>query len=272
MTFLEKIIQTKKAEVSERLQERPVSLLEQSVDFGLPGISLTAHLCEKQGSGIIAEFKRRSPSRGAINESVTVKEVTRGYVKAGAIGLSVLTDTPYFGGSSADLHEARRNNMVPILRKDFIIDEYQVFEAKAIGADVILLIAECLSAKAIKQLAKRAHDLGLQVLLEMHSDSQLDKICPEVDVIGINNRDLHRFETNLETSFRMIEAIPKNRCCISESGITRPEEALALQEAGFKGFLMGTRFMNTEEPALACAEFIQQLDQLTAGKLQTQKP
>ncbi|MCB0704617.1 MAG: indole-3-glycerol phosphate synthase TrpC [Saprospiraceae bacterium] len=258
MTFLEKIIQHKQQEVAERKRTHPVSVLEKMPHFNLPSISLSSHLCEHKGS-VIAEFKRRSPSQGAINDKVSLKDVTRAYVDAGAIALSVLTDIRFFGGSNADLQEARCYNMCPILRKDFVVDEYQLLEAKAIGADVVLLIAECLSAKALADLSKRARALGLEVLLELHSASQLDKIPPDIDVLGINNRDLHSFRVDLDTSYQLIEAIPKTLCCISESGIQRPEEAIGLRNAGFKGFLMGTHFMSQPDPGVACAEFIHAL-------------
>ncbi len=259
MTYLEKIVAHKKIEVEKQKQLQPISELEKSTYFDLPSISLSNYLCESQGSGVIAEFKRKSPSQGIINERVNLESVTRSYIKAGAVGLSILTDQQFFGGSNNDLLEARRYNLCPILRKDFVIDEYQIVEAKSIGADVILLIAECLSAKAISKLAKTARSLGLEVLLEMHSKSQLDKVIPEVNVIGVNNRNLKTFEVNLETSFQMIEAIPKSQCCISESGITNPVEASDLKAAGYCGYLMGTHFMSKADPGLACAEFINQI-------------
>jgi len=190
MTILDKIVAHKRIEIAERKIHTPISALEKMTWFERKPFSLTSFLLNPEKSGIIAEFKRRSPSKGDINPRVNVKDVTTGYFNAGVSGLSVLTDTHFFGGTSEDLMEARRNNSCPILRKDFIVDEYQLFEAKAIGGDVILLIAECLEAVEVKKLAGRAKSLGLEVLMEVHSKPQLEKITPDIDIVGVNNRNL----------------------------------------------------------------------------------
>lgn len=259
MTILDKIVAHKKKEVAERKEWRPVSVLEKMALFDRTPFSMTSFLLNPEKSGIIAEFKRRSPSKGDINPKVNVKEVTTGYFKAGVSGLSVLTDTHFFGGTSEDLMEARQLNACPILRKDFIIAEYQLFEAKAIGADVILLIAECLEAAEVSKLAARAKSLGLEVLMEVHSKPQLEKITPDIDIVGVNNRNLKNFTVSIQTSIDLYADIPDQVLKISESGISNPQAILELKKAGFQGFLIGEHFMVADDPGKKCRDFIQQI-------------
>lgn len=258
MNILEKIIEHKKTEVASAKASTPVAELEKRPFFSREALSLRASLGDPDRAGIIAEFKRRSPSRGVINDKASVVEVTKGYAEAGAACLSVLTDRQFFGGASADL-EAARVNMLPILRKDFIIDEYQLLEARAIGADVILLIAACLKPAEVKRLAGFAASLGLEVLLEIHSEEELDHICDATHVVGVNNRDLRTFTVDVERSIRLSEQIPKDKLLIAESGINRVETIWHMRDAGFQGFLVGEHFMKEQDPAIAFASFVQQL-------------
>ncbi len=262
MNILEKIIAHKQEEVQNRKNLYPIKLLEKSIYYETPVVSMTKYLHRSDKSGIIAEFKRRSPSKGAINPYATVEQVSIGYMQAGASGLSVLTDEHFFGGKSTDLTEARKYNFCPILRKDFIIDEYQIVEAKSIGADTILLIAECLEKDRLQQLAKTAQNLGLEVLMEVHSEAQLDKLCNEVNIVGVNNRNLEDFTVSLDTSLGLADKIPGEFTKISESGISDPNAIITLKEAGFKGFLIGETFMKTPNPAKTCLQFIQQVEGL----------
>jgi len=218
MNILDKIVEYKRVEVSERKAATPVAALQRMAGFGREPLSLQAFLTDPAKTGIIAEFKRRSPSKGVINDRSSVAEVTKGYADAGASCLSVLTDGPSFGGSSEDL-EAARGNAIPILRKDFIVDEYQIVEAKAIGADVILLIAACLSPEEVCRLAKFARSLGMETLLEIHGEEELGHVCGATPVIGVNNRDLKTFTVDVDRSIRLIGRIPKHKLLVAESGI-----------------------------------------------------
>lgn len=260
MNILDKIVAFKRQEVAQRKESQPIVELEQSPLFERAIISLKEALLQKDTFGIIAEFKRKSPSAGVINDKVSVEEVTSGYVQAGASGLSVLTDTAFFGGSSDDLTLARATNpSTPILRKDFIVDEYQILEAKAIGADVILLIAECLEMEQVTRLSAFAKTLGLDVLMEIHSGEQLEKLNPNIDIVGVNNRNLKTMVTSLEASFELAEQIPAEFVKISESGISNPQAIVALRSQGYRGFLMGEHFMRTTNPGTSCAEFIRKV-------------
>ena len=266
MTILEKITNHKEKEVAERKSLYPIELLERSIYFSTPIVSLSEYLLNPNKSGIIAEFKRRSPSKGNINPYVNVEDVSIGYMQAGASALSVLTDEQFFGGRSVDLTEARKYNFCPILRKEFIIDEYQIYEAKSIGADAILLIAECLTKREVSQLAKVAKSLGLEVLMEIHSEKQLNKLCPELDIIGVNNRNLDTFEVSIQTSIDLFETIPSEFLRISESGISDPQSIVSLKDVGFQGFLIGEHFMKSANPAKACSRFIKAVNDLSAKK------
>jgi indole-3-glycerol phosphate synthase len=215
-------------------------------------------LADSDGTGIIAEFKKRSPSRGIINDRSSVEDVTAAYAAHGASMISVLTDGPSFGGSSEDLRKARFNNL-PILRKDFILDPYQLVESRAMGADVILLIAACLRPEDTKSLAMTARQLGLETLLEIHDEKELDHLCDDIDVVGINNRDLKSFSVDIDRSIRLAERLPLNKLRIAESGIRDVKTLLHLRAAGFHGFLIGEQFMKAPDPAIAFASFIDQL-------------
>ncbi len=259
MTILDKITAQKAIEVAAAKAQFSIQDLEQSEFFARKTNSLVANLSAENSTGIIAEHKRKSPSKGIINDSLTVEEVTQGYAQAGAAGLSVLTDTDFFGGNKEDLQKARiANPSTPILRKDFMIDEYQVYEAKAWGADVILLIAACLSPEQIKTLSQKAHELGLEVLLEIHDQEELDRSpLAYVDIVGVNNRNLKNFaENNVNASLALAEKIPANIIKISESCISEPETINLLKSAGYRGFLIGETFMKDTSPGTKLGEFI----------------
>ena len=258
MDILEQIVEYKKKEVEKRRSEVNVSELEKSYYFSRKALSLKESLQNQIKTGVITEFKRRSPSRGIINDKVMVGEVTAGYTENGASGLSVLTDEHFFWGSTQDLIEARTNE-IPILRKDFIIDEYQVLEAKSIGADVILLIAACLTRRDIRRLAGFAKNLDLEVLLELHDENELEHICDETELVGVNNRNLKTFEVNIEWSLKMAQKIPDTKIKIAESGIKSVDDILLFRDNGFKGFLIGEIFMKETDPAVAFAEFVNAL-------------
>ncbi|MEM1323258.1 MAG: indole-3-glycerol phosphate synthase TrpC [Bacteroidota bacterium] len=270
MNILDKIIAHKKEEVAERKALYPVPLLEKSIYFETPVVSLSKYLLREDKSGIIAEFKRRSPSKGEINSYATVERTSIGYMQAGASALSVLTDKHFFGGKNEDLTVARKFNFCPILRKDFVMDEYQLIEARSIGADAVLLIAECLEKAQLRALAQMAQSLGMEVLMEVHSLGQLEKLCPEVNIVGVNNRDLTTFEVSIRTSLELGNAIPADFVKISESGISNADAIIELKQAGFQGFLIGEHFMKTADPAAACANFIAEINSLE-GRLQAVK-
>jgi indole-3-glycerol phosphate synthase len=259
MNILDTIIEKKKNEVSERKQNKSISELEKEPFFKNETLSFKEFLLRKDKTGIIAEFKRRSPSKGTINDHSKVAEVTAGYTKFGASALSVLTDEKFFGGSLNDLLEATKNE-IPILRKEFIIDEYQVIESKAFGAEIILLIAACLTKKQVKKFASLAKNTGLNVLLEIHNEEELDHICDEVNVVGINNRDLKTFTVDLNKSIELCKKIPAEIVKISESGIDNVSTIIRLKENGFSGFLIGENFMKTPDPVQAFENFVKELN------------
>jgi len=211
------------------------------------------------GPGIIAEFKRRSPSKGWIKQDARIEDTIPAYKEAGASALSVLTDEKFFGGTLRDLRVARSLVDIPILRKDFMIDEYQLYQAKIVGADAILLIAAALEQEKCQELTEKAHQLGLEVLLEIHGEAELAYITPEVDMVGINNRNLGTFHTTVDNSFRLAELLPKDTLLVSESGISNPDTVKQLQQHGFRGFLIGETFMRTSNPGETLAQFIHQL-------------
>ncbi len=263
MNILDTIIEHKRKEVAERKRATPTTVLEESQFFSREVLSLRSYLTDPAKTGIIAEFKRRSPSKGVINDRVTVEAVTRGYAAAGASCLSVLTDEKFFGGTAEDLRQARINN-IPILRKDFMIDEYQIIEARAMGADVILLIAACLSPAEVRRLARFAESLGLEVLLEIHNEEELDHICDETLLVGVNNRDLKTFTVDVERSIRLSKKTPSGKLLIAESGINEVATILHMKKAGFQGFLVGEHFMKEKDPGAAFGAFVHQL---SAGEL-----
>jgi indole-3-glycerol phosphate synthase len=263
MDILEKIIAHKYKEVEERKSYFPVKLLEKSIYFNSQPVSMKKYLLRPDKSGIIAEIKRKSPSKGAINMHVSIERTSIGYMQAGASALSVLTDKEFFGGKNEDLTTARKFNFCPIIRKDFIVDEYQIIEAKSIGADTILLIAAALKPSQVKSLSVFAKSLGLEVLLEVHDENELEQnILDSVDMIGVNNRNLKTFEVSIETSKRLGALIPQSFVKVSESGINNPEAVVDLKQHGFQGFLIGETFMQDSRPEKACALFIEKLKQL----------
>ena len=263
MNILEEIAAQKREEVEILKQEIPVASLKLLPHFKRKCFSLRENLINSS-TGIIAEFKRRSPSHPEINLTAEVKEITAGYQNAGASGISVLTDVEFFGGSLDDLMLARETVDLPLLRKDFMVDEYQLYEAKATGADVILLIAAILKPKEVKSLSEKARELGMEVLLEVHDEEELkNNIFDTVDMIGVNNRNLKTFEVDLQTSKNLADKIPSRFVKISESGISDTAAILELQKSGFQGFLIGGNFMKTEDPGRSAAEFISELKSKT---------
>jgi indole-3-glycerol phosphate synthase len=258
MNILDEIVAYKEVEVANRKAEMPVANLERLPMYGKASFSLKRFLLDPDHSGIIAEFKRKSPSKGIINDKARVADVTAGYANNGASALSILTDHQFFGGSIDDMITARIHQ-VPILRKEFIIDEYQIIEAKAYGADVVLLIAAILTPEQVHEFTLKAHELGLEVILEIHDESELGHIEQRVDVVGVNNRNLKTFEVNLEQSVQLGRQIPSNQIKISESGIHQVEDILYLRQFGYKGFLIGENFMKQEDPGLAFMKFASEL-------------
>lgn len=261
MNILEKIVAHKRTEVAATKAQISLSALEAMPLFSRNTLSLKNALQADNSAGIIAEFKRKSPSKGIINAQVQPEVVTQGYVKAGASGLSVLTDTAFFGGTFDDFSKARAANpKTPMLRKDFMIDEYQLWEAKALGADVILLIAACLSPTEVSYLGKKAQTLGLEVLLEVHDRQELEQsLCEFVDMVGVNNRNLKTFVTSIETSVELAQLIPNNFVKISESGLKDADTIRQLRTVGYQGFLIGETFMKTQSPALSLEKLTDEL-------------
>lgn len=260
MNILEKIVDKKKEEVAQRKELYPVKLLEKSLYYPGKTVSLKKYLKREGSSQIIAEFKKKSPSKGFINPYAKIEKISVGYMQAGAAALSILTDTEFFGGSNQDLLTARKFNFCPILRKDFIIDPYQIIESKSIGADVILLIAAILSEQEVKALSAFAKSLELEVLLEVHDADEVKKSdLTHVDMVGINNRNLKTFEVSIENSMRLLSLLPKDKIKIAESGIDNIETIKQLKEAGFEGFLMGEYFMKQPRPEWAAKQLIASL-------------
>ena len=259
MNILDKIVADKYKEVDLKKSLIPTKQLEASVLFNRETSSLASAL-RNSATGIIAEHKRRSPSKDIINQNTNVSQVAKGYQKAGVCGMSVLTDIKYFGGSLEDLQLARASVNMPLLRKEFIINEYQIIEAKAHGADVILLIAAILTKEEIKSFSELAKSLGLDVLLEVHNEEELHKsIMPSLDMLGVNNRNLKTFEVSLETSKSLSTLIPDDFVKVSESGISSIEAIQDLKQYGYQGFLIGENFMKTNNPGKSATEFIQKL-------------
>ncbi len=251
MNILEKIVATKRNEVETARKSVSIDQLIREPLFQHETISLKSRLINAGIPGIITEFKRQSPSRGLINGNVSVEKVTAGYTDAGAAALSVLTDTEYFGGNTEDFLKAREvNKATPMLRKDFIVDEYQLYQTKAMGADIVLIIAACLTPQEVRQLSEKAHELGLEVLLEVHDKKELQETLGDyVDIVGVNNRNLKTFTTSIETSVSLSDLIPDRFAKISESGLKDADTIYTLFKSGYKGFLIGETFMNTPDPA-----------------------
>ena len=261
MTILDSIVKDKRREVDLRKSIIPITQLEASVLFDRKTISLAANL-KQSNSGIIAEHKRRSPSKAVINQNLNVFDVATGYEEAGVCGMSVLTDSKYFGGSLDDLLVARASCNLPLLRKEFIIDAYQIIEAKAYGADVILLIAAILTREEIKQFSELAKSLDLEVLLEVHNENELHKsLMPSLDMLGVNNRNLKTFDVSLEISKNLSPLIPNDFVKVSESGISNIQAIKDLKPYGYQGFLIGENFMKTDNAGQRAKQFIKDLTQ-----------
>lgn len=257
MTILDKIIERKKQEVGEAKSKISLQELKDSEFFGRPTFSLKKSVTNKDG--IIAEFKRKSPSKGIINDKVSPLEVVSSYEKFGASGISILTDSDFFGGNFEDILNIRNQIQIPILRKDFMIDEYQFYEAKSIGADVVLLIASCLSPNQVQEFTELAHELNLEVLLEIHTEDELKHFNKNIDLVGINNRNLKDFKVDLQHSVNLKNQLPKNALSVAESGIYNVEDFKFLKERGFDAFLMGEYFMKNENPGKAFENFLNEI-------------
>jgi len=259
MTILEKIIETKKIELEIVKKTISIEDLKKLPNFQKKSISLVNRL-KNSSHGIIAEHKRRSPSKSIINESTNIDQIIHGYDRADVCGISVLTDKEYFGGSLDDLRNARNLTNIPILRKEFIIDKYQLIEAKAYGADVILLIAACLNKHQIINLSAFAKEIGLEVLIEVHNENELEKcLIDTIDIIGVNNRNLKTFEVDINTSIKLSNIIPEKYLKISESGISNYDEIRKLRNHGFKGFLIGELFMKNNDPGKEVLDLIEKI-------------
>lgn len=254
--ILSEIIANKRFEVDLQKQAISIGQLREGIE-GIPPSRSMKRALASSDSGIIAEFKRRSPSKGWIKQEACPEEIVPSYVEAGASALSILTDEKFFGGNLKDIRTARPLVNIPILRKDFIIDEYQLYQAKIVGADAVLLIAAALEQEKCLELAEKAHKLGLEVLLEIHSVEELPYINKDIDMIGINNRNLGTFFTDVENSFRLAGLLPKDTVLVSESGISDPKVVKRLRAAGFKGFLIGETFMKTPQPGETLKNFLQ---------------
>ncbi len=254
--ILKTIIANKKTEVEQRKKQFPLDIILNK-KREREHFSLKSKLLQQNASGIIAEFKRKSPSKNWINRYADIVKVVQGYEKNGASAVSVLTDFNFFGGSLTDLIKVTDNTTLPVLRKDFIIDKYQIAEADRYGADVILLIAACLSPADVKHLASTAKQFGLEVLLEIHNSQELKHICDDITFVGVNNRNLHNFTTKINTSLELGKLIPDNFIKISESGIDSVENIKMLKDAGYKGFLIGEIFMKSNNPPKVCNKFIE---------------
>ncbi len=253
---LSEIIAHKKIEVENQKKLLSIKEMEKRIsELSHNARSLKAALLQSS-HGIIAEFKRRSPSKLWINQEADASIIPLDYEKNGAAALSILTDETYFGGTMADLQKAIALTSIPVLRKEFIVDEYQIVEAKMYGANAILLIAAALSPEQCKQFTETAQSLGLEVLLELHDETEVEHISPLNNMIGINNRNLGTFEITVEKSFKMIDALPKEAVLISESGISDPRTVYKLRQAGYRGFLIGENFMKSDNPGAALNQFI----------------
>jgi indole-3-glycerol phosphate synthase len=257
MDFLTQVVERKKEEVSLRKKETPLEVLKDAVFYQRERISLKDALLREGSSQIIAEIKRASPSKGLLHADLDVARVARGYLEAGVSGISILTDLEGFGGSIDDILLVRDFLSCPILRKDFTIDAYQIEEARAIGADVILLIASALSPELLGDLSQYAKEIGLEVLLEVHDADEIEThVNPYIDFLGVNNRNLKTLKVDISTSFELASRIGKEHIAISESGISNPEAIIKLRTFGYRGFLIGENFMKHPDPGLACKEFI----------------
>lgn len=254
--MLTEIVNTTRLKIADRKKANPLSNLVTSEQFNATCYSLSQFITDENLSGIIAEFKRKSPSKGIINNNVDVIETTSSYAANGASALSVLTEQDYFMGKNEDLTLARSVNKIPILRKDFIVDDYQIIEAKSMGADAILLIAACLDRSELKSYFELATTLGMEVLFEVHAQEELQKLPENAVIIGVNNRNLKTMEVSLQTSIDLAKELSASNILVSESGLNSVDDVLQLRDLGYSGFLMGEHFMRTQNPGLALKQFI----------------
>ena len=263
MDILEEIVAHKRIELAKQKEiVDPVTLYNnvESLlsDGSLPHRSMRDSLAGS-ASGIIAEFKRKSPSKGWMKEEGKPDVIPASYCQNGASAISILTDEKYFGGTLRFIRIARPTVTCPILRKDFIVDEYQLYQAKAAGADAVLLIAADLTKEECKTLAKKAHELQLETLLEVHTEPELEYVGDCIDMVGVNNRNLGTFHTDVANSYRLASLLPKDYLLVSESGISNPQTVRELRQAGFRGFLIGETFMKTPDPGNALKTFIEEV-------------
>lgn len=269
-SILDEILEHKRREVAERRELIPVATLEKAPYFARATVSFSTELRRLDKVGIIAEIKRKSPSKGILNADISVEALAAGYESAGASALSVLTDTPFFSGTNEDLLAARASSSCPILRKDFVIDEYQLIEAKSIGADAILLIAAALSPEEVRTFAATAGRLGLESLLEVHSEEELRSHgCDEVHAIGVNSRDLRTFTVDIGIAERLVNRIPSGVVPVAESGINDAASLIRLKNVGYRGFLIGEAFMRHSRPEDRCRALIKDVELLSAGMQRT---
>jgi indole-3-glycerol phosphate synthase len=256
MSILREIVMSKMEEVKRRKCIHTIQYFETTPNFQRIGLSLKEHLLNPENLGIIAEFKRKSPSKGVINANAKLENIVKGYEASGASAISILTESEYFAGSDIDLKEAKRLTNIPILRKDFVVDIFQIAEAKAIGADAILLIAEILEKEQLNDYLSYAHSIGLEALIEVHTEKDLEKLPMQAQMVGINSRNLNTFNVNLSHATDMLSKLPKSVVTIAESGISSIDDYLALRRAGFNAFLIGELFMKQPQPEVACNQFI----------------
>ncbi|WP_185855687.1 indole-3-glycerol phosphate synthase TrpC [Blattabacterium cuenoti] len=255
MNILDRILSIKKKEIKKNKIFFPIKKLENSKFFERKIISLKNKI-EKNDIGIISEFKLKSPSKGKINNFVSIVKVTKGYENSGVCGISILTDYHFFNGKKEYIKKIRPLISIPLLRKDFIIDEYQIIESKSIGSDVILLIAKILCKEKIDNLSKLAKSIGLETILEIHDENDINKIVENIDIIGINNRNLKTFIVDNDICIKLYPKVPKNYIKIAESGINNVDYILKLKNIGFQGFLIGEYFMKENNPEKYCKNFI----------------
>lgn len=258
MNILDKIAEVKREEVKRRKKSNPLRILERSAFFKLRMPSFYDALAKPVPS-VIGEFKRKSPSRGDINTSADIRHVALGYQDAGIEAMSVLTDEQFFGGNNEDLQSVAGILRIPVLRKDFIVDEYQVVESKSIGAGAILLIASMLSREETDTLSGLALQLGLDILFEIHDLADLEKINEYIKIIGVNNRNLKTFRVSMDNSNDLLHHLPKHCLKVAESGFQSPKDVKTLYEMGYDAFLIGENFMSSEDPGVTAAEFINNL-------------
>lgn len=259
-TILDRILEEKRREVAAQKKTVSLDQLKDSILYARKRLSMGRALAQATPAGIIAEFKRKSPSKGFIKENAVVGDIVSGYARAGAAACSVLTDRTFFAGGAEDLIAARRAVDIPLLRKDFVIDGYQLHQAAAWGADAVLLIAAALEKDECRELAHQARELGLEVLLEVHGEEELAYVSPEVHMVGVNNRNLKTFHTDVAVSLQLAGMMPAGVVRVSESGIDDPVVVSRLKQAGYDGFLIGERFMREADPGAALKDFLCHVD------------